>query len=113
MKLFKWQSGRQSGCEYRKFPLWFFRIGKFGFDAYVLKYEADQVLPAHTDPVNRGKHLRLNIGWGTANFLCAKYIIAQRIGKLTIFLFRPDLYLHSLYVFGPTTKLSFGFVKYD
>jgi hypothetical protein len=112
MKLFKWQPGRQGNCNYQKFPMWFFRIGKLGFDAYILKYEADQVLPTHTDPVEGGNHYRLNIGWGVANFLCAKTMVAKRLGRLSLYIFRPDLYPHSLFVFGPTTKLSFGFVKY-
>lgn len=112
MKLFKWQKGRQSNCEYWKLPLWYFRILKFGFDAYILKYSENQVLPEHKDPVENGKHYRLNIGWGVANFVCEKLIFGKRIGKLTIFLFRPDLYTHSLYVFEKTTKFSFGFVKF-
>ena len=109
MKLWSWQNGRQSNCEYKKFPLWYFKIWKFGFDGYILKYEGNQVLPTHKDPIKNGKHYRLNIGWGFANFVCDKIIFGKRIGKLTIFLFRPDLYEHSLYVFEKTTKLSFGF----
>lgn len=113
MKFWKWQKGRQSNCEYQKFPLWYFKIGKFGFDGYVLKYEGDQVLPPHRDPIEGGRHWRLNIGWGAANFVCEKLIFARRIGRLTVFLFRPDLYEHSLYVFEKTVKLSFGFARYE
>jgi hypothetical protein len=113
MKFFKWQNGRQQGCEYKKFTLWYFRLGKLGFDAYILKYQGDQVLPKHKDPIENGKHWRLNIGYGVANFVCEKLILGKRIGKLTIFLFRPDLYNHSLYVFEKTTKLSLGFAKYN
>lgn len=72
MKLFKWQSGRQGSYNYQKFPIWFFRIGKLGFDAYILKYEANQVLPTHTDPVEGGKHYRLNIGWVRLIFFALK-----------------------------------------
>ena len=61
MKIFKWQAGRQKGCEYKKFPLWFFRIGNFGFDAYILKYSPNNTLDWHTDPVKEGKHYRINI----------------------------------------------------
>ena len=112
MKLWKWQNGRQSNCEYKKFPLWYFKLGKFGFDCYILKYKGDSVLPPHKDPIENGKHWRLNIGWGVANFVCEKLIFGKRIGNLTIYLFRPDLYTHSLYVFEKTTKVSFGFAKY-
>lgn len=112
MKLWQWQTGRQQGCEYKKFPLWYFRLWKFGFDAYILRYEANQTLPEHRDQVIDGEHWRLNIGYGVANFVCDAIIFGKRIGKITIFLFRPDLYNHSLYVFEKTTKLSFGFVKY-
>lgn len=112
MKLWQWQIGRQQGCEYQKFPLWYFKLWKFGFDAYILKYQSDQVLPTHRDPVKDGEHWRLNIGYGVANFVCEKLIFGKRIGKLAIYLFRPDLYEHSLYVFEKTTKLSIGFAKY-
>ncbi len=113
MKLWRWQNGRQHDCEYKKFTLWYFKLGKFGFDCYILKYKGDQVLPKHKDPIENGKHWRLNIGYGFANFVCDKLIFDQRFGKFTVFLFRPDLYEHSLYVFEKTTKLSFGFAKYQ
>lgn len=112
MKLWKWQSGRQANCEYQKFPLWYFKIWKLGFDAYILKYEGDQMLPSHKDPIKDGKHWRLNIGWGRANFVCEKLIFGKIFGKMTIYLFRPDLYQHSLFIFDKTIKLSIGFAKY-
>lgn len=112
MKLWKWEKGRQSDCEYWKLPIYSFKIWGYGFDCYVLKYSENQVLPEHKDPVENGKHWRLNIGWGFANFCCKKLIFGKRFGKLTIFLFRPDLYSHSLYIFEKTFKLSFGFVKF-
>jgi hypothetical protein len=113
MNLWKWQKGRQENCEYQKFPLWYFRLWKFGFDCYILKYEGNQVLPSHRDPIEKGKHWRLNIGYGVSNFVCEKLSFGRRVGKLTIFIFRPDLYEHSLYVFEKTTKLSLGFAKYN
>lgn len=112
MKLWQWQDGRQMGTRYKKFPLWYFRIWKWGFDAYILKYEADTVLHPHRDPV-AGRHYRVNIGWGNANFYCEKMILAEKLGRLSVYLFRPDLYVHSLFVHDKTTKLSFGFVKFD
>ena len=114
MKTWGWQNGRQIGCEYKKFPLYKFKLCGFGFDAYILKYNADSVLPEHTDPVEGGKHWRMNIGWGIANFVCEDYEhgVFKRWRKLSVNVFRPDLYKHSLYVFGDTIKLSFGFVKF-
>lgn len=115
MKLWEWQKGRQIGCEYNKFPLWYFRIGKFCFDGYILKYKENTSLPSHKDPVENAKHWRINIGYGIANFVCENYEhgFFKRIGKLTLNIFRPDLYEHSLYVFEKTTKLSLGFTKYN
>ncbi len=114
MKLWRWQKGRQQNCEYYKLPLWYFKVWVFGFDSYVLKYKANTVLPTHKDPVKNGKHWRINIGYGVANFVCENYKhgFFKRIGKLTINIFRPDLYEHSLYVFEDTIKLSMGFVRY-
>lgn len=112
LKLFKWQNGRQQGCDYRKFPLWFFRIRKFGFDAYILKYQSAQILPPHRDPIERGKHWRLNIGYGNDNFVCESLIFGCKLGLFTIYIFRPDLYEHSLQVYDNTTKLSIGFAVY-
>jgi hypothetical protein len=111
--LWKWHKGRQKDCEYFKFPLLYAKIYKFAFDAYILKYKEDTVLPEHNDPIKNAKHFRLNIGWGVANFCCDKLIFGRRIGKLTIFLFRPDINKHSLYIFENTTKLSIGFIKYN
>ena len=58
MEWLRWVKGRQYGCDYKKFTLWKFRTFFFGFDAYILKYKANQVLPEHTDPVENGKHYR-------------------------------------------------------
>lgn len=112
MKLWKWENGRQQGCDYQKLPLWYFKIYKFGFDAYVLKYNGNQVLPVHKDPLVNGKHWRLNIGYGKSNFLCVHTILSLKIGKFSVYLFRPDLYDHSLIVHNKTIKISIGFAKY-
>jgi len=113
MKLWKWEKGRSIGTQYWKFTLWYFRIWKWGFDAYILKYSPKVLLKAHTDPVENGKHYRLNIKlWGQAYFSIfkkEKWITMQN----RFIAFRPDLYKHMLLV-GPKgcIKLSFGFVKY-
>jgi hypothetical protein len=112
MKLWKWSDGRQDKCNYRKFPLWYFSVGNLGFDAYILDYEPNQVLPTHRDPVEGGSHYRLNIGWGDSVFLVKSKIWGFKLGRLSLYLFRPDLYNHSLVVNSRTRKLSFGFVKF-
>lgn len=92
-----------------KMCLYSFKIWKLGFDCYILKYEADTLLPLHRDPIN-GQHWRLNIRlWGDCRFF------TQNSGSSfsRVVLFRPDLYLHSQFVYTPTVKLSFGFVKFD
>jgi len=112
IKLWKWQNGRQMDCEYKKLPLWYFKIGKFGFDCYILKYNDKQFLPLHVDPIENGKHWRLNIGWGESEFYCKKLIFGKKFGKLSLYLFRPDLYKHSLCTMTKTTKISFGFARF-
>lgn len=113
MKIFNWQPGRQKGCDYLKFPLWFFKLWKLGTDAYILKYSQNSILNPHIDPVGNGKHYRLNIGWGRSKFICEQIIFQFRVGMLSIYLFRPDLYEHSLYIFEKTYKLSIGVVVYN
>ena len=109
MKLWEWQKGRQDGTNYKKFPLWYFRIGNWGFDGYVLSYQQDTKLKLHRDLVEDGKHWRLNIKlWGNTSYFQGN---AGYIKDKFVF-FRPDLYLHSLYCYTKTVKLSFGFVKF-
>lgn len=111
MKLWKWQTGRNKECSYQKFPLWYFKIGSYGFDGYILKYEPKTILPYHKDPVKNGKHWRINIKLkGIATFICDKCIYRNRF----ITIFRPDIYEHMLFVYNrPCIKLSLGFVKFE
>lgn len=119
MKLFKWLPGRQLGCNYEKYCFLRFKIGKYGFDGYILKYKARTSLPFHIDPVENGRHWRLNITLkGESVF--QKYEGEDPNGiELTLHepgtfeLFRPDLQAHSLRLITDSTKLSLGFVKYD
>jgi hypothetical protein len=113
MKLWKWTGGRQDKCHYRKFTLWYFKVWKLGFDAYILDYEPNQILPTHRDPIEGGSHYRLNIGWGKSLFLVKSKIWGFKRGNLSVNLFRPDLYNHSLVINGHTRKLSLGFVKFN
>lgn len=114
MKLWKWQSGRQQDCEYHKFPLWYFRIWKLGFDAYILKYEPDSFLPWHTDKVENGKHWRMNINiTGAASFIIIKNDTPFFYLQRKIIIFRPDVFSHSLKVGNKKCiKLSIGLVKF-
>jgi 5'-nucleotidase len=109
-ELWKWMNGRQLGCSYEKFCLWSFRIWKWGFDSYILRYKANTDLPWHLDPID-GKHYRLNIKLkGRAYFLVKG--ISRKVWHDKFILFRPDLYEHSLIILTPTLKLSFGFAKF-
>jgi hypothetical protein len=111
-KFFKWTGGRQEKCLYRKMLLLQFRLFKFGFDTYMLDYEPNQILPAHIDEVENGNHYRLNIGWGKSVFLVKKSIFKFVKGKFSVYLFRPDIYKHSLVINGHVRKLSIGFVRF-
>lgn len=112
MEFWKWVNGRQKNCTYKKFTLWFFRVYNYGFDGYILKYEPNQVLPTHRDHVKGGYHYRMNIGWGRSLFVIKSKIWRFKLGKLSIYIFRPDIYPHSLIINERTYKLSLGFVKY-
>jgi hypothetical protein len=114
MKLWKWIEGRQQGTKYKKFPLWFFRIGRYGFDAYILKYEPNTLLDWHTDPVKNGKHWRKNISLKGFSTFCIKVNGKVRCGWTDYPWFRPDLCPHMVQTYmTPVTKLSIGFVKFN
>lgn len=114
MKLWKWQKGRQLGTNYWKFPLWYFRIGKWGFDAYILKYAPFSNLPWHKDPVD-GKHWRTNIELsGRSLFMVRDAPNTESCWAFNPITFRPDLLEHKLIVSKEgCTKLSLGFVKFN
>lgn len=108
----KWENGRQSDCEYFKHKLYSFKIGKFGFDAYILKYVPNSFLPWHQDEVKDGKHYRLNISLkGKSRFFIRNG--TKNIWSQKFIFFRPDLYEHALRVYNNYCyKLSIGFVYY-
>jgi hypothetical protein len=112
MSLWTWQKGRQKGTIYTKFPFYSFRIWKFGFDAFLLSYPEPTTLGFHRDPVENGKHWRMNIKFkGRSTFLIQKED-GLKWSKRIVNLFRPDKYPHALHVYTPTLKLSLGFVKF-
>ena len=91
---FRWQSGRQ-GSGYDKMLLltapW-----PVPFDSYLIRYPEGSSIPPHTDPVQRGRHYRLNLILKSprsgGEFVCATPIYASARIKL----FRPDQCEHSV-----------------
>lgn len=115
MKLWSWQKGRQRLTEYYKFPLWFFRIGNYGFDAYILKYEANTTLHWHKDPIEDAEHYRLNIRLSGYDTFIWKDLVTndkRANSRQTLIHFRPDITWHKVETHTKVTKLSFGFVKF-
>lgn len=113
----KWIDGRQEKTNYKKFCLWSFKVWKWGFDAYILKYQPKASLPIHTDPVKNGQHWRLNIKIKGLSYFSyskvwsggQKWITTQN----RFILFRPDIQRHTLLVANnKCIKLSLGFVKF-
>lgn len=110
MKLFTWLPGRQQTCNYWKLCFLYLKIGRWGFDGYILKYPAGAMLPRHKDSL-KGKMWRMNISLrGVSAFFCDKTII--RIFDWLI-IFRPDKYEHGLFVWKKTYKLSLGVAKFN
>lgn len=91
---FRWQSGRQ-GSGYDKMLLltapW-----PVPFDSYLIRYPEGSSIPPHRDPVQTGRHYRLNIVLKApksgGEFLCENPIYQSRRIKL----FRPDICEHSV-----------------
>jgi hypothetical protein len=91
---FRWQRGRQ-GTGYDKMLL---ATAKWplSFDSYLIRYPEGSAIPPHTDPVQSGRHYRLNIVLKSpksgGEFVCARPIFATKRIKL----FRPDACEHSV-----------------
>jgi hypothetical protein len=106
----RWQRGRQ-GTGYDKMLLltapW-----PVPFDSYLIRYPEGTSIPPHTDPVQQGRHYRLNIVLKApksgGEFICASPIFSSRRIKL----FRPDLCEHSVTEVrgGSRYVLSIGWV---
>jgi hypothetical protein len=107
---FRWQRGRQ-GTGYDKmlpatarWPL--------PFDSYLIRYPEGSAIPPHTDPVQSGRHYRLNVVLKSSKsggeFVCATPIFATKRIKL----FRPDACEHSVtqVVGGSRYVFSLGWV---
>lgn len=82
------------------------------FDSYLLRFPEGSEIPPHTDPVQAGKHYRLNLTLKSpragGEFQCAKPIFATKRVKF----FRPDQCEHSVtrVVGGSRYVLSLGWV---
>lgn len=107
---FRWQKGRQ-GTGYDKMLLATARW-PLPFDCYLIRYPEGSAIPPHTDPVQAGRHYRLNIVLKSprsgGEFVCANPIVATRRIKL----FRPDACEHSVteVVGGSRYVFSLGWV---
>lgn len=109
-KAFRWQRGRQ-GTGYDKMLLltapW-----PLPFDSYIIRYPDGAEIPPHTDPVQNGRHYRLNLILKSprsgGDFICATPIYSSKKIKL----FRPDTCEHSVtrVVGGSRYVLSVGWV---
>lgn len=106
----RWQRGRQ-GTGYDKMLLLTARW-PLPFDSYLIRYPEGSEIPPHTDPVQAGRHYRLNIVLKSSpsggEFVCATPLYASRRIKL----FRPDACEHSVtrVVGGSRYVLSLGWV---
>lgn len=111
--IWKWTKGRQEGTDYKKFTLWKFKFWKFGFDAYILKYQPLTTLDWHIDPVYGGEHYRFNKTLKGSSTVFIKRNERVEIISKKSYSFRPDLLYHKVCigVLG-ATKLSLGFVKF-
>ncbi|MFZ6813477.1 2OG-Fe(II) oxygenase [Undibacterium sp. Rencai35W] len=109
-KVFRWQRGRQ-GTGYDKMLLltapW-----PLPFDSYIIRYPDGTEIPPHTDPIQNGRHYRLNLILKSprsgGDFICATPIYNSKRIKL----FRPDTCEHSVtrVVGGSRYVLSVGWV---
>jgi hypothetical protein len=83
-----------------------------GFDSYLIRYPEGSEISPHVDPVQAGRHYRLNIVLKApragGEFICATPIFATKRIKL----FRPDACEHSVtrVIGGSRYVLSIGWV---
>lgn len=107
----RWRRGRQE-TGYDKMLLLLLPI-PVPTDCYLLRFPEGAEIPPHVDPVQKGRHFRMNIILRNARkggeFQCSDPIWNYRRIKL----FRPDLSLHSVTKITEGTRwvLSIGWVR--
>ena len=112
-RAFRWQKGRQHGG-YDKMLLFTARW-PLAFDSYLIRYPEGSEIPLHTDPVQHGRHYRLNIvlkaSRSGGDFICATPIYASRRIKV----FRPDVCAHQVtrVIGGSRYVFSLGWIRRD
>lgn len=109
MSLFRWTRGRQQG-NYEKMLL--ARSQLLRFDLYVLRFPPGSYIPPHRDPVQVGRHYRLNVIL-KAPRLGGRFVVRNAILNWPrVKLFRPDISEHEVtrVVDGTRYVLSFGLV---
>lgn len=118
-KLFKWTEGRQAGrtngelgLKYKKYCFLWWKIGRFGFDGYILKYPAKIEVNNHKDPIPNGRHYRINLTLKGKSIFFTQYPTIFSIGQ-RLHIFRPDINFHRVATFTPVTKLSLGIAKFN
>jgi hypothetical protein len=106
----RWQRGRQ-GTGYDKMLLFTARW-PLRFDSYLIRYPEGSEIAPHRDPVQEGRHYRLNLILKSpragGEFVCDAPLFASRRIKL----FRPDACSHSVtrVAGGSRYVLSLGWV---
>lgn len=109
-QVFRWQRGRQ-GTGYDKMLL-LTASWPIPFDSYLIRYPEGSEIPPHVDPVQTGRHYRLNVilkaPKSGGEFVCQNPIYSSPRLKL----FRPDVSEHSVtrVVGGSRYVLSIGWV---
>lgn len=109
-RAFRWEQGRQ-GTGYEKMLLFTARW-PLRFDSYLLRYPTGSEIPPHVDPVESGRHYRLNVvvrsSKSGGEFVCATPLFATNRIKF----FRPDVSEHSVtrVVAGTRYVLSIGWL---
>lgn len=113
MKWFTWIPGRQD-TGYAKMVLGT-GIWPLPFDMYLLKYGVGSEIPWHTDPVEQGRHWRLNIVLKQARigggFFCDDRSYKDCWDR--VHLFRPDLHRHCVtrVLMGTRYVFSIGWIR--
>ena len=91
--MFDWIEGRQNSG-YFKMPL--FSSDLLRLDCYLLKFEKGSHVPDHLDPVESGKHYRLNVILKRAKGGEVKFAEKPIFSCRWFHLFRPDVVTHSM-----------------